>query len=173
MDCDRQVVLESGGYRSAAWRTIRALQQVHGAEEIWGCTCVTAPSFFRQIGSPAGRSYETVTDKPVVIMWDELNVEERENTMSWMTMSKSWVFWRQHNSSSSTKTDENTTEEKLQSLLVECGWSLTGKEGKNKKGSNKNRRRMNTEDNEASDREYGGETQNVGWTGGSVRHKNW
>ena len=59
MDCDRQVVLESGGYRSATWRTLRALQQVHGAEEIWGCTCVRAPPFFRQIGSPAGRSYET------------------------------------------------------------------------------------------------------------------
>ncbi len=51
MDCDRQVVLESDGYRSTTWRTLRALQQVHGAEEIWDCTCVTAPSFFRQIGS--------------------------------------------------------------------------------------------------------------------------
>jgi hypothetical protein len=36
-----------------------------------------------------------------------------------------------------------------------------------------NRRRMNTEDNKASDIEYGGETQNEGWTGGCVRHKNW
>jgi hypothetical protein len=90
-----------------------------------------------------------------------------------MTMSKSWVLWRQHDSLSSTKTDENATEEKLQSLLGECGWSLTGKEGKTKKGSNKNRRRMNTGDNKASDNEYGGETQNEGWTGGSVRHKNW
>jgi hypothetical protein len=32
---------------------------------------------------------------------------------------------------------------------------------------------MNTGDNKASDSEYGGETQNEGWTGGSVRHKNW
>jgi hypothetical protein len=112
-DCDRQVVLESGGYRSATWRTLRALQQVHGAEEIWGCTCVTAPPFFSQIGSPAGRSYEVATDKPVVIMWDGLNVEERESVMSWMTMSKSWVLWRQHDSLSSTKTGENATEEKL------------------------------------------------------------
>jgi hypothetical protein len=32
---------------------------------------------------------------------------------------------------------------------------------------------MNTGDNKASDIEYGGETQNEGWTGGSVRHKNW
>jgi hypothetical protein len=172
-DCDRQVVLESGGYRSATWRTLRALQQVHGAEEIWGCTCVTAPPFFSQIGSPAGRSYEVATDKPVVIMWDGLNVEERESAMSWMTMSKSWVLWRQHDSLWSTKTGENATEEKLQLLLGECGWSLTGKEGKAKKGSNKNRRRMNTGDNKASDSEYGGETQNEGWTGGSVRHKNW
>ena len=35
MDCDRQVVLESGGYRSATWRILRTLQQVHGSEEIW------------------------------------------------------------------------------------------------------------------------------------------
>jgi hypothetical protein len=41
MDCDRQVVLESGGYPSATWIPLRALQQVHGTEEIWGCTCVT------------------------------------------------------------------------------------------------------------------------------------
>jgi hypothetical protein len=55
MDCDRQVVLELGGYRSATWCTLRALQQVHGAQEIWGCTCVTSLPFFRQIGSPEGR----------------------------------------------------------------------------------------------------------------------
>jgi hypothetical protein len=29
MDCDRQLVLESRGYRSATWHTLRALQQVH------------------------------------------------------------------------------------------------------------------------------------------------
>jgi hypothetical protein len=99
--------------------------------------------------------------------------KERENVMNWMTMSKSWVLWRQHDSSSNTKTGDNATEEKLQSLLGECGWSLTGKEGKAKKGSNKNRRRMNTGDNKTSDNECGGETQNEGWTGGSVEHKNW
>jgi hypothetical protein len=69
---DRQVVLESGGYRSATWRTLRALQQVHGAKEIWGFTCVTSPPFFSQRGSPVGRSYEAATGKPVVIMWDGL-----------------------------------------------------------------------------------------------------
>ena len=36
MDCDRQVVLENRGYRSATWRTLRALQRVQGAKEIWG-----------------------------------------------------------------------------------------------------------------------------------------
>jgi hypothetical protein len=64
---------------------------VHGAEEIWGCTCVTTPHFFSQIDSPAGRSSETVADnlsKSVVIMWGGLNVEERESSMSWMTTSK-------------------------------------------------------------------------------------
>ncbi len=55
MDCDRQVVLESGGYRSATWCTLRTLQQVHGAQAIWGCTCVTSPPSFRQIGSSEGR----------------------------------------------------------------------------------------------------------------------
>jgi hypothetical protein len=80
-----------------------------------------------------------------------------------MTTSKSWVLWRQHDSSSSTKTGENATEEKLQSLLGECGWSLTGEEGKARKGFNKNRRRMNTGDDKASDSEYGGETQK--WSG--------
>jgi hypothetical protein len=30
---------------------------------------------------------------------------------------------------------DNATEEKLQSLLGECGWSLTDKEGKTKKGN--------------------------------------
>jgi hypothetical protein len=90
-----------------------------------------------------------------------------------VSMSKSWVIWKKHDSLSSTKTGENTTEEKLQLLLGECGWSLTDKEGKVKKGSNKNRRRMNTGTNKSSDSEYGGETQNEGWTGGSVGHKNW
>jgi hypothetical protein len=33
--------------------------------------------------------------------------------MIWMTMSKSWVLWKQHDSLSSTKTGENITEEKL------------------------------------------------------------
>ena len=54
MDCDRQVVLESGGYRSTTWHTLRALQQVHGVEEIleiWDYTCVTSPPFFSQIDS--------------------------------------------------------------------------------------------------------------------------
>jgi hypothetical protein len=92
MDCDREVVLERRGYRSTTWCTLRALHQVHGEEQIWGCTCVTSPPFFSQIGFPVGRSYETATDKSVVIMWDGLNVEERESVMSWMTMSKSWVL---------------------------------------------------------------------------------
>jgi hypothetical protein len=38
-----------------------------------------------------------------------------------------------------TKKNENTVEEKLQSLLEEVEWSLTGKERKTKKGSKKNR----------------------------------
>jgi hypothetical protein len=62
-----------------------------------------------------------VTDKPVVIMWDGLNVEERVCVMSWMTMSKSWVPWKEHDSLSSTKTGENVTEEKLRLFLGECG----------------------------------------------------
>jgi hypothetical protein len=45
------------------------------------------------------------------------------------------ALWKQHDSLSSTKTGENVTEEKLQYLLGECGWSLTGKEGKAKNGS--------------------------------------
>jgi hypothetical protein len=32
---------------------------------------------------------------------------------------------------------------------------------------------MNTGANKTSDSEYGGETQNDGWTGGSVSHKKW
>ena len=63
--------------------------------------------------------------------------------------------------------------DKLQSLLEERGWSLTGKEGKTKKGSKKNRRKTNTGTDGDSESECGGETQNEGWTGGSVRHKNW
>ncbi len=94
MDYDRQMVLESKGYRSATWRTLRVLQKIYGAEEIWGCTCVTAPPFFSQIGSPVGKSADAKADKPVVIIWDGLNVEERGEAMKWMTTSKSWV--RQH-----------------------------------------------------------------------------
>ena len=83
LDCDRQVVLENRGYRSATWHTLRSLQKVHGSEEIWDCTCVTTPSFLSQIGPPAGRSTDTTateksmdTHKPVVIIWDGLDVEE-------------------------------------------------------------------------------------------------
>ncbi len=160
------IFLESGGYRSSTCHTLRSLQQVHGVEEIWDCTCVTSPPFFSQIGSLESRSSETVTAKPVVIMWDGLNVEGRESVMSVMTMSNSWVLWKQHDSLSNTKTGENVTEEKLQLLLGECGLSLTDKEGRTTKGSNKNRRKMNTGVNKASDSEYGGKTQNEGWTGG-------
>jgi hypothetical protein len=137
IDCDRQVVLESKGYRSATWSPLRSLQKIHGTEEVWGCTCVTVPTFFSQSASSVSRSSDTKTDKSVVIVWDGLNVKERESEMSWMTTSQSWVFWKQHDSLSSTKNRENE-EEKLH-----------------------------------SDSEYGEETQNVGWTGGSVRHKNW
>jgi hypothetical protein len=96
IDYDRQVVLESKGYRSVTWCTLRVLQKLHGAEEIWGCTCVTVPSFFSQTGSPVGRSSDAKVDKTVVIVWDGLNVEERVCVMSWMTTSKSWVLLKEH-----------------------------------------------------------------------------
>jgi hypothetical protein len=102
-----------------------------------------------------------------------LNVEERESAMSWMTTSKSWVLWKQHESLSTTKNGKDVVEEQLQSLLRERGWSLTGKEGKTKKGSLKNRRRMNVGTNRPSESECGEETQNEVWTGGSVRQKKW
>jgi hypothetical protein len=60
-----------------------------------------------------GRSSDTKSDKPVVIVWDGLNVEERECVMSWMTTSQSWVLWKQHDSLSITKNSENEKEEKL------------------------------------------------------------
>ena len=114
-------------------------------------------------------------DKPVVIIGDGLTVEERKRTMSRLTTSMSWVRWKQQDSVSNTKNTENTVEEKLKSLLGEFhgGWSLTDKEGKTKEGSNKNRRRTNTGSKRVSDSEYGGETQNEGWTGENVRYKNW
>ena len=89
-----------------------------------GCTCVTAPPFFSKAGPLAERSSDATatgksrnTDKPVVIIWDGLNEEERESAMSWMTTSKSWVLWKQHDSLSTTKKSENTVEEKLQSTV--------------------------------------------------------
>jgi hypothetical protein len=167
------MVLESKGYRSATWRTLRALQKIYGVEEIWGCTCVTAPSFFSQIDSPVGKYDDAKTDKPVVIIWDGLNVEEREGTMKWMTTSKSWILWKQDDSLSSTRNSENEEEKKLQSLLEDCGWSLRVKEEKTMKGSWKYQRRTNTGANKTPSNESGEETQNEGWTGGSVRHKNW
>ena len=89
-----------------------------------------------------------------------------------MTTSKPWVLRKQQGSLSTIKKSENTVEGKLQSLLEERGWSLTGKEEKTK-GPKKNRRKTNTGTDGASESEYGGETRNEGWTGGSVRHKNW
>ncbi len=180
LDCDRQVVLENRGHRSSTWRTLRALQKVLGAEEIWGCTCVTAPPFFSQIGPPAGRSSDATatgksmdTDKLVVIIWDGLNGEERESAMSWMTTSESWVLWKQHDSWSTTKNSKDVVEGQLQLLLRERGWSLTGKEGKTKAGSKKNRRRTNSGTNRASGGECREETQNEAWKGGSVGQKKW
>ena len=76
-------------------------------------------------------------DEPVVIIWDGLNDEERESAMRWKTTSKTWVLGKQQDSLSTIKKIENTVEGKLQSLLEERGWSLTGKEGKTKKGSKK------------------------------------
>ena len=134
-------------------------QKIYGAEEIWDCTCVTAPPFFSQTGYPAGRSSDAKVDKSVVvIVWDGLNVEERESVMNWMTTSKSWVLWKQHDSLSSTRNSKDEEEEKLQSLLEDCGWSLRGKEEKAKKGSSKHQRRTNTGANKASNSEHGEET---------------
>ena len=113
------------------------------------------------------------TDEPVVIIWDGLNEEERESAMHWMTTSNPWVLWKQQDSLSTIQKSENTVEGKLQSLLEERGWSLTDKEGKTKKGSKKNRRKTNTRTDGGSESEYGGETRNEGWTGGSVRYTNW
>ena len=93
--------------------------------------------------------------------------------MNWMTTSKSWVLWKQHDSSSSMRNSKDEEEERLQSLLEDRGWSLRGKEEKTKKGSSKHQRRTNTGANKASKNEHGEETQNEGWTGGSVKHKNW
>ena len=89
IDCDRQVVLENRGYRSATCRTLRSLQKVQGAKEIWGCTCVTAPPFFSKTDPIAVRNSDMTatgkcgnTDEPVVIVWDGLNEKEREcNTL--------------------------------------------------------------------------------------------
>ena len=82
---DRQVVLENRGYRSATWRTLRALQKVQGVKEIWGCTCVTSPPFFGKTDPISVRNSDTTatgkcgnTDDPVVIVWDGLNEEESE-----------------------------------------------------------------------------------------------
>ena len=173
LDCERQMVLESKGYRSATWRTLRALQRIHGAEEIWGCTCVTAPPFFSRIGSPVGKNADAKADRPVVIVWDGLNVEEREGAMNWMATSKSWVLWRQHDSLSSTGSNEDEEERKLQSLLEDGGWSLRVEEKKTEKGPSKHQRKTNSGANKTSSKKSRGETQSEGWTGGSVRHKNW
>ncbi len=93
--------------------------------------------------------------------------------MHWMSTAKPWILWKQRDSLSTIKKSERTVEDKLHSLLEERGWSLTGKEGKTKKGSKKNRRKTNTGTDGTSESEYGGETRNKDWTGGSVRHKNW
>ena len=70
----------------------------------------------------------------MVIVWDGLNEEERESVMHWMSTAKPWVLWKQRDSLSTIKKSENTVEGKLQSLLEERGWSLTGKEEKTKEG---------------------------------------
>ena len=84
----------------------------------------TTPPFFSQTDPIMGRSSDTTstgkswnTDESVDIIWDGLNEEERESAMSWMTTSKSWVLWKQHDSLSTTKKSENTVEEKLQSTV--------------------------------------------------------
>jgi hypothetical protein len=58
-----------------------------------------------------------------VIVWDGLNEEERESAMHWMSTAK---LWKQRDSLSTIKKSESTVEGKLQSLLEERGWSLTG-----------------------------------------------
>ena len=108
-----------------------------------------------------------------MIIWEGLNEKKRESVIRWMTTSNPWVLWKQQDSLSTIKKIENTVEDKLQTLLEERGWSLTGKEGKTKKGSTKNRRKTNTGTDGVSESGYGGETPNEGWTGGSVQHKNW
>ncbi len=138
------------------------------------------PPFSSKTGPIAGSNSDKTatgkcgnTDEPVVIVWDGLNEEERESAMHWMSTAKPWVLWKQRDSLSSIKKSESTVEGKLQSLLEERGWSLTGKEGKTTKGSKKNRQKTNTGTDGASESEYGEETRNECWTGGSVRHKNW
>ena len=117
-------------------------------KEIWDCTCVTAPPFFSKTGPISVRNSDMTatrkcgnTDEPVVIVWDGLNEEEREGAMRWMSTAKPWVLWKQRDSLSTIKKSESTVEGKLQSLLEERGWSLTGKGGKTKQGSKKNRQK--------------------------------
>ena len=93
IDCERQVVWENRGYRSATWSTLRSLQKVQGTKEIWGCTCVTTPPFFSKTDPISGSDTTATakcgnTDETVVIIWDGLNEEERESVMRWMTTSK-------------------------------------------------------------------------------------
>ena len=56
---------------------------------------------------------------------------------------------------------------------VVSGRSLMDREGKPQKGPKKNRRRTTTGTNRALDSKRGEETENKGWTVGSVRHQNW
>jgi len=58
-----------------------------------------------------------------------------QGAMNWMTTSKSWVLWTQHDSLSSTRSNEDEEERKLQSLLEDCGWSLEGQGGGNHEGA--------------------------------------
>ena len=80
--------------------------------------CVTTPPLFSQTDPPVGRIFDEtatvhgrITDMSTVIIWDGLNVEERESDMRWMMTSKSWVFWKQQDSLSSKKMSKNLVED--------------------------------------------------------------
>ena len=91
-----QEQIEADGYRSPSWRVLRALKNVHGAEQLQGESAVTAPPFFRS----AGRGEKVFWGRgqgPTVFVWESLDASGRKRCEEVTQSTRNWVVWGRTN----------------------------------------------------------------------------
>ena len=91
-----QEQIEADGYRSPSWRILRALKNVHGAEQLQGESAVAAPPFFRSAGR-GERVFWGRGQGPTVFVWESLDASGRKRCEEVTQSTRNWVVWSRAN----------------------------------------------------------------------------